>query len=53
MWLAQKGHREADAVMKRVFGRASSSSWRSRARKTSLRKVFAGGYAKRIVFLGI
>ena len=54
MWLAQKGRtEEADAVMRRVFGEGVELELEDPGEKTSLRKVFAGGYAKRIVFLGI
>ena len=51
MWLAQKGRtEEADAVMRRVFGEGVELELEDPGEKTSLRKVFAGGYAKRIVF---
>ncbi len=54
MWLAQKGRRaEADAVMERVFGQDVELELEEPGEKTSLRKVFQGGYFKRIVFLGI
>ena len=39
--------------MRRVFGEGVELELEDPGEKTSLRKVFAGGYAKRIVFLGI
>ncbi len=54
LWLAQKGRtEEANAVMRRVFGEGVELELEEPGEKTSMRKVFRGGYAKRIVFLGI
>lgn len=54
MWLAQKGRLdEAKAVMKRVFGEGVELELEEPGAKTSLLSVFKGGYAKRIIFLGI
>lgn len=54
MWLAQKGRtEEADAVMRRVFGEGVELELEEPGAKTKLSKVFAGGYFKRIIFLGI
>lgn len=54
-WLAQKGRQaEADAIVRRVFGGDVELGTESHStRETKLSKVFKGGYAKRIVFLGM
>lgn len=55
MWLASKGRNaEAREVVNRVFGSdVDFEEHTAQPEKTKLSKVFAKGYAKRIVFLGI
>ncbi|MCL1798272.1 MAG: MFS transporter [Eggerthellaceae bacterium] len=54
LWLAKKGRvAEAEAVVGRVFGADVALVPDGTDGRTDLRKVFAKGYGKRIVYLGV
>ena len=54
MWLAQKGKtKEAEKVMEQVYGDGIEIEIEDPGEKTKIRKLFQGGYLKRIIFLGI
>jgi len=54
VWLAKKGRiAEAKAIVERVYGKGYELCPDNSEGKTQFRKIFAKGYSKRVIFLGI